>query len=80
MTSAKALEIVEEYLTWTVVENSGRLLVSAIDLQQRAKLSFWDSMVVQAALDAGCDRLYSEDLHDGQRFGALVIVNPFKRR
>jgi predicted nucleic acid-binding protein len=65
LTSAKALEIVEEYLTWTVVESSGRPLVNAIGLQQRAQLSFWDSMVVQAALDAGCDRLYSEDLNDG---------------
>jgi predicted nucleic acid-binding protein len=77
---AKALEIVEEYLTWTVVENSGRLLVAAIDLQQRSQLSFWDSMVVQAALESGCDRLYTEDLNNGQRFGSLVVVNPFKRR
>jgi len=32
---------------------------------------------VQAAITAGCDRLYSEDLNAGQRFGDLVIVNPF---
>jgi predicted nucleic acid-binding protein len=78
LTSAKALEIVQEYLTWKVVENTAKLLTSAIDLQQRAQLSFWDAMVVQAALEAGCDRLYSEDLHSGQRFGSLVIVNPFE--
>jgi predicted nucleic acid-binding protein len=35
-------------------------------------------MIVQAAIEAGCERLYSEDLNDGQRFGSLVIVNPFK--
>jgi predicted nucleic acid-binding protein len=79
LTGAKALEIVEEYLTWKVIENTGKLLTSAIDLQQRAQLSFWDSMVVQAALEAGCDRLYSEDLNPGQRFGSLVIVNPFEQ-
>jgi predicted nucleic acid-binding protein len=78
LTSAKALQIVEEYLTWTVVENTGRLLTSAIDLQLKAQLSFWDAMVVQAAIDAGCDKLYSEDMNAGQRFGPLVIVNPFK--
>lgn len=74
---AKAQEIVEEYLTWTVVENTATLLRGAMRLQQRAKLSFWDAMIVQAAIDGGCDRLYSEDLNPGQRFGSLVIVNPF---
>ena len=78
LSSPKALEIVEEYLTWTVIENTGRLLTSAIELQQKAQLSFWDAMIVQAAIDGGCDTLYSEDLNAGQRFGALVIVNPFK--
>jgi predicted nucleic acid-binding protein len=78
LTSAKALEVVEEYLTWTVVDNTGRLLTSAIDLQQKAQLSFWDAMVVQAAIEAGCDKLYSEDMNADQRFGSLVIVNPLK--
>jgi predicted nucleic acid-binding protein len=80
VTSAKALDIIEEYLTWTVVENTGRLLVEAIALQQRAQLSFWDSLIVQAAIEAGCDWLYSEDLTVGQKFGSVVVVNPFTRR
>jgi predicted nucleic acid-binding protein len=80
LTSAKAAEIVEEYLTWTVVENTSTLLTSAIALQQKSQLSFWDAMVVQAALESGCDQLYSEDLNAGQRFGSLVIINPFKQR
>ena len=78
LSSARALEIVEEYLTWTVVENTGALLTSAIQLQTKAQLSFWDAMVVQAAIEEGCERLYSEDLNDGQKFGSLVVVNPFK--
>jgi predicted nucleic acid-binding protein len=78
LSGAKALEMVEEYLTWNVVENTGKLLTAAIELQQKAQLSFWDATVVQAAIDAGCDTLYSEDLNAGQRFGSLAIVNPFK--
>ncbi|MBN1652734.1 MAG: PIN domain-containing protein [Deltaproteobacteria bacterium] len=77
VTSAKALEIIREYLTWTVVDNTGALLTSAIVLQQRTRLSFWDSLIVQAAIDGGCDRLYSEDLNPGQRFGEVVVINPF---
>jgi predicted nucleic acid-binding protein len=34
-------------------------------------------MVVQAAINSGAERLYSEDLNNGQRFGALQILNPF---
>ncbi len=78
LSPAKALEIVEGYLTWNVVENTGKLLTTAIALQQKAQLSFWDAIVVQAAIDAGCDTLYSEDLAAGQRIGPLVIVNPFR--
>jgi len=73
----KARDIVDEYLTWTVVDNTGAILLDAIDLQRHAKLSFWDALVVQAAITAGCDRLYSEDLNAGQRFGATLVVNPF---
>lgn len=80
LSSPKALEIVKEYLTWTVVENTARLLTQAVRLHQDAQLSFWDAMVVQAALEAGCEQLYSEDMNPGQRFDSLTIVNPFKQR
>jgi predicted nucleic acid-binding protein len=73
----KALEIVREYLTWKVVDNTGGLLTGAVELQQKAKLSFWDALVVQAAVNANCDKLYSEDLNNGQVFGATTVVNPF---
>jgi predicted nucleic acid-binding protein len=34
--------------------------------------------MVQAAIGAGAERLMSEDLQDGRRFGALTIENPFR--
>jgi predicted nucleic acid-binding protein len=75
---AKAKEIVEEYLTWTVIDNTGSMLVDAIELHRKAQLSFWDALIVQAAIRGGCDRLYSEDLNAGQRYGSVVVVNPFE--
>jgi predicted nucleic acid-binding protein len=51
----------------------------AIRLTARYKLSHWDSLIVSAALLAGCDTLYSEDMQDGQVFDErLTVVNPFK--
>lgn len=50
-----------------------------LDLVQRYKLSLYDSMIVAAALDAGCTTLYSEDLQDGQLFDRrLKVMNPFR--
>ncbi len=50
----------------------------ALDVQARYRYGFYDSLIVAAALDAGCTRLYSEDLQDGQRIEGLTIEIPFK--
>lgn len=50
----------------------------ALDVQARYRYGFYDSLIVAAALDAGCDRLYSEDLQGGQRIEGLQIENPFE--
>jgi len=41
------------------------MLLDAIELQRKSRLSFWDSLVLQAAIDSGCDKLYTEDLNAG---------------
>ena len=79
VSSGKALDIVREYMTWQTIDNTGPLLLDAVALQQKANISFWDALIVQAAVATGCDRLYSEDLNAGQRFGGLEVVNPFAR-
>ena len=50
---------------------------SAISLQSRYRFSFYDSIIVAAALEAGCTRLYSEDLQHDQQIQHLTITNPF---
>ena len=52
-------------------------VIAAVDLHRLHGLSFWDAMIVRAAMAAGCGRLYSEDLQAGRRFEGLEIVNPF---
>jgi predicted nucleic acid-binding protein len=77
LTPDDALAIVEQYLTWRVVENTGDLLLAGIRLASTLKVSFWDALMIQAARTARCDRLWTEDLNHGQRIGDLVILNPF---
>jgi predicted nucleic acid-binding protein len=49
----------------------------ALDLQTRYRYGFYDSLIIAAALDAGCTLLYSENLQDGQRIEGLTIENPY---
>ena len=50
----------------------------AIRLARRYKLSHWDSLIVAAALLAGCEKLYSQDMQQGQVFDEqLKVINPF---
>ena len=44
---------------------------------RRYRLSFWDSLIVQAALRGGATTLYTEDLQHGQLFQSLSVENPF---
>jgi len=49
----------------------------AIDIAERWKYSFYDSLIIASALQSGCTVLYSEDLQHGQKIGGLRILNPF---
>ena len=50
---------------------------AALDLAREHGFSFYDSLIVAAALEAGCVTLLTEDLQAGRRIGNLTIVNPF---
>ncbi|MBM4188045.1 MAG: PIN domain-containing protein [Gemmatimonadetes bacterium] len=52
-------------------------ILGAIDLHRLHRLSFWEALVVRAALASGCTRLYSEDLQPGWRLDGVTVVNPF---
>jgi predicted nucleic acid-binding protein len=49
-----------------------------LDIAERYKFSVYDSMLVSAALKAGCTTFFTEDLHHGQKIGGLTVRNPFK--
>jgi predicted nucleic acid-binding protein len=53
------------------------LILDAIDLHRLHQLSFWDALVIRCAAAAGCSRLLSEDLNDGQVVSGVRIENPF---
>lgn len=54
------------------------LYESSLDIQAETGSSFYDSLILAAAIQEGCEILYSEDLQDGQQVRSLTIVDPFK--
>lgn len=52
-----------------------KVIRSAHKLKLRYRFSYWDSLVIATALDAGCPILYSEDLQNGQQIEGILRVN-----
>jgi predicted nucleic acid-binding protein len=68
---------IEHLRTMQVVSIEYDTVRTAIRLQERHRVSYWDALILAAASLAGCTQVYSEDLNAGQRYGRLVVRNPF---
>ncbi|HSW97114.1 MAG TPA: PIN domain-containing protein [Candidatus Saccharimonadales bacterium] len=51
--------------------------LKVLETYERYSLSFYDSAIVQAAIDLNCTALYTEDLQAGATYGKVKVVNPF---
>ena len=61
-----------------LVEVDRQIVETALIVQRRYQLSYWDSQIVAAAERLGADVLYSEDLNHGQIYGSVRCENPFR--
>jgi predicted nucleic acid-binding protein len=59
------------------MHSSYSLYAKALELIRRYSLSWYDSLIVSAALESACHILYTEDIQHGQKFQGLRVVNPF---
>ena len=73
-------ELIETFFhKYDVIELRKELLLSASQLRQQYAISYWDSIIVAAALTSNVKRLYSEDMQHGLIIHeTLEVVNPFK--
>ena len=68
----------QEMMLWTCAPLTGALLREAWRIEDTHRTSFWDALLLASANDAGCEYFLSEDLNDGQTYGAVTVVNPFR--
>lgn len=55
------------------------LFGEALSIHARTAYSYYDSLIIAAALQGGCTHLYSEDMQHGHSIAGLKIVNPFRQ-
>lgn len=73
-----ATGLIESWTRFRVQDMNLQVLRMALTIRQAHGFSFWDSAIIAAALTLGCDRLYTEDLTDGQVIQGLAVINPFR--
>ncbi|MEO7994204.1 MAG: PIN domain-containing protein [bacterium] len=73
---SRAREVIRRYGEWDPIRPDIEMMLRATDLAERRKLSFWDALIVVAALESGATTLYSEDFSSGHTIEGLKVVNP----
>jgi predicted nucleic acid-binding protein len=73
-----ARQDVRSLLAWGPTTVDRRVVEGAWNLQDTYKLSWWDALIVSAALLARCRYLLTEDLQEGQELETPVVLNPFR--
>ena len=73
-----ARQDVRSFLPWRPVVIDARVLDRAWHVQDRHRLSWWDSLIAAAAQVAGCAHLPTEDLQHDLVLGTVRVVNPFR--
>jgi len=71
-------DILHSFERFVTIIVTPQIIKEAIDCSIINKLSFWDALIVTAAESAKCEKLWSEDLNDGQVIRGVRIENPLK--
>jgi predicted nucleic acid-binding protein len=78
LAAEEALEWIEQFESFPCVSIDASLVKIAAATSERFRISYWDGAIVSAAEALGAETLYSEDLGDGQQYGPVRVLNPFR--
>jgi predicted nucleic acid-binding protein len=71
-----AREIIRNYLAWPIQINDPEMTIRAAEIEEKNRLSFWDAMIVAAALQLQAQKIFTQDLNHGQIIEGILIENP----
>lgn len=78
LTPERAMVALENLHAFRVRSIHPQLTLLAARRSMTSRLSYWDALIVESALEAGAGMLLTEDLQHGQMFAGLRVVNPFR--
>jgi len=74
----EAVAFIQALCGFPVQELTLNVLQSALATKHRYQISYWDAAIIEAARALGCSEVLSEDLSNGQDYGGVQVVNPFR--
>jgi len=77
LSEEKAREAVRNFARFSPLAEDARMVLRAVDRTREMSISFWDALIVEAALKGGADRLLTEDMQHGEVIESMRVENPF---
>lgn len=77
LAKATARQIVQAYSIWAVATTPAEIAI-AFQIEDAARMGFWDALIVAFAEESGATRIVSEDLNASKRISGMRIENPFR--
>jgi predicted nucleic acid-binding protein len=71
-------QALEDFARHATSPRGAGAIVEAWVIEDRYKVSFWDATQLATANAANCTYFLSEDLNDGQTYGTVKVINPFR--
>src|ERR1039457_4535273 len=77
LTLDEVTRIVRRLARCNVLPVDVSLVQLALQRVEQSHISYWDALIVEAAIRSGATILYTEDMHHGTHYGTLELRNPF---
>lgn len=74
----KALAWVQQFAMFPCHPVGADTVQLGVEISETYRISYWDGAIVAAAQALGARTLFTEDLNDGQDYGGVRVVNPFR--
>ena len=71
-------QALEDLARYVATPQGAGAISEAWALEDRYQVGFWDALQLASAIRAGCTHFLSEDLNDGQAYGTVKVINPFR--
>jgi predicted nucleic acid-binding protein len=78
LTHDEARGLIQSWKRFDPISITPEILDAAMVARERWKISYWDAAIIEAARGADCEIVLSEDLNDGQDYGGVRVINPFR--